>query len=177
MVPNWKFLTFLTAAILLAAALLATVYMSPISELHISIQNMDEYETVHLILYLDDSPQSSLYAGPGGFVSWIFHVSPGNHEVGIDYLFNYSYENEHDQIVDFTWDVDVGFDGLAFCVLTVDEDGFAPHLGDFIFETTPPIIQALHDPYVMVPAITFVVLNIVLVVAMWCYCDDRRKAI
>jgi len=161
---------------LLSIALLAVVLTAPISELLVSIQNADDCDTVHLVLILDDSFEVHLYAGPGGWASWKFHVAPGAHRIGIDYLFNYTYhENEHDQIADFMWVVRAEFNGMDHARLVADEEGIHWHPGDFIYSGSSPLEQAMSNPYVVLPVVSLTVLNAALLVAAWNYCGTRLR--
>jgi hypothetical protein len=163
MKPKWRSITALAAAVLMPAAFIVVIVTSPISELHISIQNTDDYDTVHIVIYLDDSARAYLYAGPGGWATWIFHVSPGTYDVGIDFVFNYSDDNGHDGIVDFVWTTKVGFNGMNCCWLMADKEGIAYHPADFMFpQTALPLEQAVSEPSVIVSSAMLAVLYVLL---------------
>ena len=167
---NWRFLAVIVTAALLPVALIAIILTAPISELHIGIRNVDEVDTMHVLFYLDDSPKASLYAGPGGSAGLTFHVSPGMHTVGVDFLFNYSHDNAHDEIVDIVWTVKVGFNSVHYSRLMADKDGIGGDLIEIMYLTDSPLEQAINDPYVMVPAATLAALHVLLVAAIWNYC-------
>ena len=163
MKPKWRAITALAAAVLMPITFIMVILTAPISELHISIQNTDDYDTVHLVVYLDDSARAYLYAGPGGWATWIFHVSPGTYDVGIDFVFNYSDDNDHDDIVDFVWTTKAGFNGLNYCRLMVDKEGIAYHPADFLLSRdASPLEQAISEPSVIVPSIMLAVLYVLL---------------
>ncbi len=158
------------AVLLITAALFATVIAvlatAPISEITVHIQNSDEQDTAHLVLYLDDSAKAYMYIGPGGWSSWKFHVSPGTHTVGIDFSYNYSYENEHDQVIDFELEYFVGFNGAEDSRLLVRKYLIMPHPADMMHVPGSPLEQAAHDPYVVIPVVTMTVLHLLLVVVL-----------
>ncbi|HIH00798.1 TPA: hypothetical protein HA259_01720 [Thermoplasmata archaeon] len=162
-----SYLAFLIAAMLLVVAFVAVVITAPISEISVRIQNLDEFETVSMVLYLDDSIEAYSCAGPGLWISWKLHVVPGTHSIGIDYVFSQSFENEPDQVIDFEWTTYVGFNGVENDWFIVDDSGIGPHLADLLYKTSSPLEQAVNDPHVMAPALTLTVLLIVLFLARW----------
>lgn len=157
----------MTAAILLVAAFVIVVLTAPISELSIRVQNIDDSETVHVVLYLDDTIETYSCAGPGLWISWKVHLVPGTHSIGIDYVFNQSVGNEPDQVIDFALTAYVGFNGVKDYWLTVNEERVAPHLADPLNQTPLPLEQAVNDPHVMVPAVALTALHVVLLVTWW----------
>ena len=172
-IRNWGFLAVVIAAILLPIASIAIILTAPISEMHIGIWNVDEADTVHIQLYLDGSRAVDLYAGPDGAAGWVFHVLPGTHSVGIDFMYNYSYDNPHDEIIDYLWTARVEFNGILHSHLCVDSEGInTDHKYNFIeilYLTKPPLEQAIDDPHFMLPTITLSALHVLLVAAIWNY--------
>lgn len=161
-----RYLAVLTAAALIIIAFVVVVLTAPISELHIGVQNLADSDTVHMVLYLDDSTEAYSCAGPGMWVSWKFHVVPGTHNIEIDYVFNQSLQNEPDQVIDFAMTTYVGFNGVKCDWLIVDEEGIGYHPADFFDQTSSPLEQAINDSHVIAPAVALAVLHVAFIVGM-----------
>lgn len=168
---NWRFLAVVITVILLPTALVAIILTAPISEMHILIWNVDETDTAHFVFYLDGTREVGLYAGPGGSAGWVFHVPPGTHSVGVDFSYNYSYDNPHDEIIDHLWTARVEFNGILRSHLCVDSEGINTdhkyNLIDVFYLTKSPLEQAISDPYVIVPVVTLAASHVLLMVAIW----------
>jgi hypothetical protein len=176
--PCWSKITVVIVTTLLVATVLAVVATAPISEIIVHLWNSDEQDTAHLLIYLDGSIEEYIYVGPMGWVSWKFHVSPGMHTVGIDFSFDYNYENipEHDHVIDLELTNDVEFNGMDVYWLRMDENRITSHPGNFERIPGMPLGQAISDPYVAISAVALTALSVLFVITLCKHCRTPPKA-
>jgi hypothetical protein len=162
---NWRLLAVAVAATLLVAAFVIVVLTAPISELVVTFRNTEDADTVHIAVYLDNSPAANLYVGADGSSGLRLHVSPGTYTVSLDFAYN----GQLNETVDFLWTTYVGFNGIAYNNLVVNRYGVGPDLLIDYSGRPSPILQAVRDLNVMAPALTLAVLDAILVMAIWSY--------
>ena len=170
---NWRFWAVVITAILLPIALIAIILTAPISEMHIAVWNVDEADTAYIRLYLDGTRAADLYAGPGGAAGWVFHVPPGTHSVGVDFMYNHTPGSPHDEVIDYLWIARVEFNGILHRHLCIDSEGINTHhpynFIDVFYINKPPLMQAIDDPHFMPPVITLSALHVLFAAAIWNY--------
>jgi len=160
---NWRFLAIVVIVISQVMVMLAVVITAPISEIHISLRNVEETDTAYLTIYLDDKFAEHLYIGPHGLAGGLFHVSPGKHSIGIDL----TYDDQLDGIEDFLWTGEVDFNGVDFIGVVVSRAGIYYDIVEIFRFIDLPVEQALRDPNVVVPTATMVFLQVLLVMVVW----------